>query len=595
MNNFFRLLFASCLGTLLALGVLILIGVISVTSIAAAFGSDDVSVEANSVLVLRPGLLPELTNNLTRSSFSLEEDDILGLRDMARALDEAADDDDIKGVFLDVQGFASMPATALALRQALLRFRESGKFVVTHAKYYGQGGYYLASAADAVYLNPTGAIDARGYGTTVPYFKEGLDDLGIDANVFYAGDFKSAGEPFFRNSMSDSNRLQTREYLEGLWKIWLYDVAASRGIDFNTLETATESYAIRDDEDALQYQLVDALYYKDQVLDNLRERLGLDDDDDINTVSVEDYFKKVKTPNLTSKRRIAVVYAEGNIVDGMGDVGSIGDAKYAKVIRDLRNDDKIKAIVLRVNSGGGSAMASENIWRELQLARDQGIPVVTSMGDLAASGGYYIAAATDSIYAEPNTLTGSIGVVGILFNFSRLMEDKLGVHFDTVNTGKYSNAFSPVLPFSEQDREFLQEGVDDIYELFVRRVAEGRNMPVSRVKELAKGRVWTGEAALERGLVDRIGGLDEAINAVARMADLDLDDVRISEYPEVKDPLEQLIEQLAGKDKEDRSINISDALLTREFGDAYKAYRRAKMLSELKGPQMLMLEELVVR
>ena len=594
MNNFFKLLFASCLGSLLAFGALLLLGVLSVTSLVSAFGEDTVDVEANSVLVIDPTLVPELTDNLPSSPFEIDRDPVLGLQRLREVIAEAADDDDIKGILLDIDQAAVAPATALALRQALEGFRESGKFVLSHAKYYGQGAYYIASVADGLYLNPTGGLDIRGYGSTQVFVKNALDKAGIDMQVFYAGDFKSAGEIFMRTEMSDSNRLQTREYLTGLWDIWVQDVAASRNIPEDKLRNIADEFLARDDEDALAYDLVDALYYKDQVIDEFKRRLGLDEDDKIKTVSAADYSSTLPRLNLTAKKKIAVVYAEGGIVDGKGDLGAIGDAKYARVIRKIRQDDKVKGIVLRVNSGGGSAMASENIWRELKLAQEAGIPVVTSMGDVAASGGYYIATATDSIFAEPNTITGSIGVIGVIPNFSELMTERIGVTFDTVNTGEYSNAFSTVFPFTAGEEAIIQESIEDVYEHFVNRVAEGRNLSEARVKQLAKGRVYTGERALELDLVDALGGLDEAIAAVGRMADLDLDDVRISEYPKIKSPEEQLIAQFTGGDDEP-ALSLMHQLLRAELGDGFDAYLEAKSLLSCKGPQMRMTERLSIR
>ncbi len=593
MKNFFTFLFASCLGTLLALGGLIIIGVVSIGSIASAFEQSDVNVEANSVLMVDMAVLPELTNNIATPTFSLDEQSTPGLRTVKRAIEMAMDDDDIKGIFLDVDQLSVMPATALSLRQSLERFRESGKFVVSHSKYYNLGSYYLASVSDAIYLNPTGGIDVRGYGATLPFFKEGLDKLGVDINVFYAGDFKSAGEPFFRNTISDSNRLQTREYLNDLWDIYVKDVSASRNIAPTEFKRLTENFIVRNDKAALEYKFVDALYYKDQVLDDIKNRLGLDEDEKIKTVSIDGYANKVKNGNLTSKNKIAVVFAEGNIVDGKGESGSIGDTKYAKLIRKIRQDEKVKAIVLRVNSGGGSAMASENIWRELQLAKEAGIPVVTSMGDLAASGGYYISMASDSIFAQPNTITGSIGVIGIIPNVSRLMDEKMGINFDTVSTGKYSNSFTTVIPWSENDKEIVQEGVDDIYNHFIMRVKDGRNMQEAKVRQLAKGRVYTGQDALGLGLVDRIAGLEEAIASAAGIADIDLEEARIVEYPKVKSPQEELIAEITGQNKDKGDIKIIEPFLRREFGSAYEVYRQAKELQAQEGIQMRMTETLV--
>ena len=595
MPTFLKLLLSSCLGTLLALCALALAGFVSVSSLVAAFGDDEVDVESNSVLVVNPTILPELTGNLPVDPFDLGAEPVLGLRELKDVIEAAAEDDAVKGIYLEADRLVAAPATLRSLRESILAFRESGKFVVSHAKYFGQGGYYLASAADAVYLNPTGLVDARGYGATIPFFKGALDKLGVDVNVVYAGDFKSAGEPFFRESISDSNRLQTREYLEDLWTIWLQDVAASRGLELADLERVTENFDVRDDDRALEYGLVDGLWYKDQVLDEIRRLIGLDDDDDIPTVSAGAYATTLDPGNLTSRERIAVVYAEGNILDGAGDPGTIGDGKYAKLIRKLRRDDKVKAIVLRVNSGGGSAMASENIWRELQLARDQGLPVVTSMGDYAASGGYYIAAGTDTILAQPNTITGSIGVVAIIPNVSAFMEERLGITFDTVNTGRASNALSPVIPYSDADLAFFDESIDEIYRLFVQRVADNRGMTPERVRELAKGRVYTGQDALALGLVDGLGDLDDAIATAARLADLDLDDARVVEYPKIKSPQEQLIAELTGDDGDERGLRVVDALLRRELGTRYETVELARSLLGARGPQLLLLERPALR
>ena len=593
MANFLKLLLASCLGTLLALGAMVLLGVATVSSIAAAFGDGDtVNVKANTVLVFEPGLIPELTNNVPRSPFELDSDPVYGLRDLVRAIELATDDDDIKGMFLDVDRTSLPPATALTLRRAVAGFRESGKFVVTHALSYDQGGYFMASAADEVYLNPTGGVDVRGYGATLPYFKEGLEKAGINVNVIYAGDFKSAGEPFLRNSIGDSNRLQTRVYLEDLWRIYSQEVAADRGIPLTEFQRLTEQFVVRNDSSALANHFVDGLLYKDQVLDEIRDRLGLDADETIRTVTLDEYAGKLEIDNLSASDKIAVVYAEGNIGDGGEQPGAIGGAHYSKLLRQIRRDDNVRAIVLRINSGGGSAMASENIWRELTLARDAGIPVVASMADFAASGGYYIAVACDSIYALDNTITGSIGVIGIVPNFAPLLNDRMGIHFDTVNTGRFSSAFSPVFPLTPTERDMLQESIDEIYTHFISRVASGRRMSPARVAQLAKGRVYTGEDALALGLVDRIGGLDDAIAAAARMANLDLGEVRVSEYPKMKDPLVALTEELTGKKDDDREIRILGPMIEREFGTDLGRLYEIRELLQARGPQMRMVESI---
>ena len=595
MSNFLKLLTASCLGTLLALGVLVFVGVVSVSSIAARFERAAVDVEANSVLVIAPRVLPELRDNTQDAPLSLDDDHVYGLRDLTRALALAAEDDDIKGAYLDVDAAVLGPASAATLREAVVRFRESGKFVVAHALNYGQGGYFLASAADAVYLNPTGGVDLRGYGVTAPFFTGALEKLGVEMNVFYAGDFKSAGEPFFRESLSDSNRLQTRIYLEDLWRLYTEAVAPDRGMSPERLRGLAYGFEVRTDSAALAAGLVDGLYYEDEVLDDLRARIGLDADEPVRTVKLDEYAARLKPVNLRSDDRIAVVFAEGNITDGAEAPGLISGEAYADLLREIRRDDEVRAIVLRINSGGGSAMASENIWREVRLAREAGIPVVASMGDVAASGGYYIAVATDSIFARANTITGSIGVIGLLPNVSTLMEDRLGITFDTVNTGRYSNAFSPVIPLESDEEAIIQESIDRIYRHFVSRVAEGRDMSVGEVRRLAKGRVYTGEDALALGLVDRLGGLDDAIAAAARMADLDLDGARISEYPKVATPLEEIVARLSGQDDDEDDIRVLTRALRHggypELGVLGESYQ----LIRVKGPQMIWTDQVIPR
>ena len=594
MSNFLKIVLGSCLGVVLAFIAVMVLGGITLAGIANSIGQSTTSIKNNSVLVFKPAEIPELTNNTAFAGFELDAEEVPGLQDILESLREAAKDDQIKGIMLDLDQASLMPATALALRQELLSFRESGKFIVAHSKAYTQNAYYLASVADGLYLNPTGYLDLRGFGSTIPFFTGAFEKLGIDVSVIYAGDFKSAGEPFFRKSISDSNRLQTREYLEDLWTIYTNDVATSRGIEPEKLRLMAENWQIDTDSTALRENLVDGLIYRDEVLDDVRRRIGLniDENEDIPSVSLVDYVKaKGKSPYKGSNR-IAVVYAEGNIMDGEGEPGTITDGEYARLIRELRHKDDIDAIVLRVNSGGGSAMASENIFRELKLAKEQGIPVVTSMGGVAASGGYYIAMASDSIFAEPNTITGSIGVVAILPNVSRFMGEKLGITFDTVNTGRYSNALTPVIPYSEKDRAFLQERITEIYELFLTRVAEGRNMPIARIRELAKGRVYTGQDAKELGLVDAMGGLDRAIAAAATLAGVE-GDFKVSNYPRRKNPQEQLIEELLNQGKDDQiKAEWLEAELSSRFGKTVADWMKWQRLHADGRPQALMLETL---
>ena len=595
MGSFIKTTLAAALGLLIAIGLLMMFGAVLLAGLVSATSREQSGTAANSVLVIDQASFTELTGNAQQSytDGSLFEKPDPGLADALRAIEAAADDDDIKGIFLDVSALSTGSATAMALHRGLLAFRESGKFVVAHGKYFGQNQYLVASAADQVYLNPAGGLDLRGYGVVAPYFAEGLDRLGVDVNVFYAGDFKSAGEPFFRSTMSDSNRLQTREYLADLWAIYLDQVAMARGLERAELERITEQFLARNDSSALAYGLVDELWYKDQLINELKVRVGIDEEDDLITQSLKSYAATLSTPRGNVDPFVAVVYAEGMIVDGSPGRGLIGDGDYARLVRKLRRDEDCKAIVLRVNSGGGSAMASENIWRELKLAGEEGIPIITSMGDVAASGGYYIAMPSDTIYAEPNTITGSIGVVGIVPNFGRMLEDQAGIHFDTVRTGEYAASFSAVVPWSEQEKQFVQEGIEEVYELFTSRVAEGRGLPLSTVKRYAKGRVYSGQDALDLGLVDRLGSLDDAIANAARLTEYELEELRIASYPRLRDPQEELIEELLGNGSDKRSVSLRDQTMSAVLGQHYEPLRPWLNLLDQSGPQAVMLERVV--
>ncbi len=580
MGQFFKFLFASCLGMLLAIGLLFGIGAIVIGQIASSADKPK-EVKANTVLYLtldQP--IPEQTNNTDIDPFQFERKDALGLGAMVDAIERAKEDDDIKGVFIEADQLngAGM-ATASVLRDALVDFKDSGKFVVAYAKYYTQGAYYLASTADSLYLNPLGLVDFRGPSAQIPFFKDMLDKIGVNVQVYYAGKFKGATEPYRFNEMSKQNRMQIRTYLTDIYEVMLQDLSASRGLSTDELRRLANEYVGIDPVDAQAAGLVDGVQHRDVALDELRGRLGLEEDEDINKISIADYANSNPADkDYSIKDKIAVIYAEGAIVDGKGGIATIGDKKYIEYIREARQDDGIKAIVLRVNSPGGSAMASENIWRELTLAKEAGKPVVVSMGDYAASGGYYISAPADSIFAEPNTLTGSIGVFLLIPDASELMEDKLGIHFDTVKTGDLSVGISPFFPMSPQEQRIMQNRTEKMYETFLARVSEGRSMSRDSVHAIAQGRVWTGKAAIDIGLVDDLGGLDRALASAATLADLE--EYRITDYPKVKDPFQQLMEELLGEE------NVrSEVMLKKEMGEWYPYYRHFKQIQDSKGAQ----------
>lgn len=580
--TFFKTILASCLGVVLAgivlFGILFMVG----ASAASSAMSKKSTIKTNSVLKLSlKDPIPELTGNAEPTSgFSLENEKVVGLHDLIAALDHAKTDDKIKGLLLDLSAVGTGRAGASNLRDAILDFKESGKFVYAHSTYYTQGTYYLASTADKVFVHPLGGVDFLGFAATVPFLKDMLDRLEIDMQVFYAGQFKSATEPYRRYNMSEQSKLQTREYLEGLYQIYLNDISESRGISTQQLSEIADNYLLRNADDAVNYKMVDGKKYWDEILTMLKDDLGLEEDDKINATSLRTYARDhVKKTDFTIKDRIAVVYMEGTIVDGEGDVGSVGGDKYAKIIRKLRQDDKVKAIVVRVNSGGGSGLASDIMWRELELAKAAGKPYVASMGDVAASGGYYVACNADTIYAEPNTITGSIGVFGMIPSMEDMLKNKVGVTFDTVKTGPFSHGLTPVFDISPAEGKIIQAGVEEFYEIFLKRVADGRDMSRDEVHAIAQGRVWTGEKALEIRLVDAMGGLDDALTTAANLAGLS--QYRVAEYPKIKDQFERILDELQNKDQ----ASITQRAVQSELKKVFPYFDYVQEVVQMKGVQ----------
>jgi protease-4 len=475
---------------------------------------------------------------------------------------------------LNVSGTGTGFATMKTIREALLDFKTSDKFIIAYSDVISQKGYYINSVADEVYLHPQGSLDFRGLASSVMFFKEGLDKLGIDMQVLKVGTYKSAVEPFIMNSMSEANKEQVSSYLNSIYNTFLTDISSTKKISQDSLKSIANGYLIREPEDAKKYGFVTDLLYKDQVIAKIKEKIGVDEKKDISSVSLIDYKNKANAGEAGGDR-VAVLYAYGEIVDGEGMEGQIGGDKLSRELRDLRKDDKVKAIVLRVNSPGGSALASESIWREVDLAKKVK-PVVVSMGDYAASGGYYISAAADSIFADPATLTGSIGVFGLIPSFQKLFNEKLGIHFEAVKTAKFADMDVDMdRPLSEEEKGIIQGGVNKIYQVFLKRVADGRKIDVAQVDSIGQGRVWTGEQAVKLKLVDRIGTLDQAIAAAAKKANLE--NYRISEYPRAKDPFESIWS--TSKDK------IKLWLLEDELGDYAKYLSELKRISQQSGIQ----------
>lgn len=592
--GFFKLFTTSCLGTLVALGLIV--GAIMIVGQQITKGLVPV-VKPNTVLKLSlNNPMPELSNNTPQDQFDPESlfKESIGLAEMCRIIDHAKNNSDVKGIYLDLSGVPMGWATAKVLRDKLLEFQAADKFVMAYGNYYSQKSYYFASMADKAYIYPEGGMEFFGFAGQFPFFKGAMEKAGVEAQIFYVGDFKSATEPFRLKSMSEENRKQVTEYLYGMYDLYLEDIAKSRGIEKAELYRIANEGLIRKPADAVNYKMVDATKYKDEVLDELRELLGTDKDDEIEIATPKKYLTVHKDDiyQFDKKNKVAVVYAEGSIVDGEGEVGAIGGEKYARIIRKLRKDDNVKAIVMRVNSGGGSALASDIIWREIEMAKKQGIKVVTSMGDVAASGGYYIACNSDRIFAQDRTITGSIGVFGMLFNMRELLEDKIGVTMDTVKTGEMAMlSQSPVyFKFGEKEGQYIQESVEDVYEVFKTRVSEGRGISKDSVHAIAQGRVWLGTKALEIGLVDELGGLEEAVAYVANSANLEEGDYRTVAYPKTKTFQERLLESLGqGSDEEEKAAvlnQLKQAMTPAEFKE-YMSYMKAvKDIQEMEGVQM---------
>jgi len=588
MKDFFKYTLASCLGMVIALILLSIIGFISIAGFVSFVSSSDPSVDLpeEGVLELKlDDIVPEKTNNTDISpfSFSLDDQNVVGLQDMIRLIGYAKDDDQIKGLYINLSGTTLASASAYDLRAAIEEFKTSEKFVFANADYYSQGTYYLASIADSIYIHPTGSIDFRGFGVTVPFLKGMLDKIGIEAKVFYAGDFKSATEPLRRTDISEENREQTREYLRALYNIFLEDIAESRNTSPEALEKLADQFQIQFTEDAVANGLVDRVVYSDEFINAIRTEIHGKADDPVNIISMSNYYTKNKKEiaNISGDKEVAIVYMEGGIVVEGNDPGTISSEKYVKLLREIRNKKNIGAVILRINSGGGSALASDKIAREIQLIRDKDIPVVATMGDVAASGGYYIAAPANVIYAAPNTITGSIGVFAVIPQAQELMQDKIGLAFDTVTTGPYASAFNVAEELSESEKDFYQSFVDSIYQQFLHHVANSRGMSVEQVHEVAQGRVWPGKKALEINLVDEIGNMQNALDKGVELAGLE--EYKIREYPKTKNPIEMLLENFGEGNGTSPAIKKE---IESFLSESFPHYQIKKEYESLTGVQM---------
>ncbi len=557
MKQFFKFMFASMLGTVLSGLVLFFICLAIITGMVASSMSDlqqkqkTANVKENSVLLV--DLDQQIQERGSKEDLNINFGPIqaanyLGVHDVVENLEKAAKDDRIKGIYLK----STLPLAGMAhlhdIREALKEFKESGKWIMAYNELYSQKGYYMASVADEVYLFPEGAAEVKGMSSTIMFFKGALEKIGVEAQIIRGKNnkFKSAVEPFMYEKMSDANRKQMTEFIGDFWTNMKTDIAEARGLTVEQVNEIADNLTSVSAEGSLNAGLVDALIYEDEFLRKLADKVDEEDIDDINFIRINKY-KNAKLPAgeegyKRSKNEIAVIYANGEIVSGKSDETQIGSTTFAEAIRELRMDDDTKAAVLRVNSPGGSALASEVIWRELTLFAQEK-PLVVSMGNLAASGGYYIATPGAKIFAGENTITGSIGVFGILPNMQELFTEKMGLSFDGVKTNQFADLGDLSRPLTDAEYAILQNQVEKTYSTFLQRVADGRDLEVSYVDGIGQGRVWSGEDALGNGLVDEIGTLQDAIEEVAAMAEIS-DDYRLKGYPELKDPFEKILEEL---------------------------------------------------
>lgn len=586
MKSFFKYTLATIVG-ILVVHVLLFFIFIGLIGVAAAISDKSVKVKDNSLLVIR--LENEILDRVTENPFenidflTMKPNPKLGLNKILKSISKAAEDPRITGIYLDltdIQGNYGALASTQEIRNALKRFKESGKFIYSYSNLgYSQKSYYLASIADKIFVNPETPLLLSGMSSTISFYKETLEKLGIQASVVKVGKFKSAVEPFISTEMSEANREQIKKYLDSSWGTIVEAISESRNIPVDSIERLTNRFDIYTTKQFQGWGYFDSTVYEDQMLGILKEKCDLLPSQKLNQVLLTDYQNvPLPSPNKYIKEKIAVIYAQGEI--GMEQSANAIGPELAKTIRKAREDKNVKAIVLRVNSPGGSALTSEIIWRETDLVR-QTKPLIVSMGNVAASGGYYISCAADTIVAEPTTLTGSIGIFGLFFSGEKLIKDKIGIHTSTVKTNDYSDFggnYPLLIPISSRpltvyEKNVLQNYVNQGYETFLNRVMAGRGLTRSELDAIAQGRVWTGKDAKQIGLVDVLGGLEDAIQIAAHKAGIEKYD--IVEYPALKNPIEAFFTDLTG--------NVKTRMMKEELGDFYPVWDQLKNRIQQQG------------
>lgn len=576
MKDFIKIMFASAVGFLIAQVILSLFAMLlffgMMGSVISTVTSEKFTLQENSVLNLRlDGTIAERTpeEDPFTSMIGSDYSSVTGLNDIVAAIRKAKNEDKIKGIYLDSRSLSASMATLAEIRQELDSFKESGKFIVSYADTYTQGGYYLASVADKVAINPQGMLDLHGLASTPLFFKDALDKLGIEMQIFKVGTYKSAVEPFTQNEMSEANRTQVSSYLNDAWSFLRQDIAASRSLTGMAVDSLANTMPLLQSTDyLLSSNLVDTLLYETEMKDYLRALLDIEKENKIPAVTVDE-MKSVNTKSVKkTDNTVAILYASGSIVSGNGSM-EIQDKYMVDQIEKLRKDKEVKAVVFRINSGGGSAYASEQIWKAISSLKEEK-PVIVSMGDMAASGGYYIACNATKIVAQPTTLTGSIGIFGMFPNMEGTSK-KIGIYTDEVKTHEFADFGNISRPVNEREREMLQAYIEKGYDLFLTRCAEGRNMPKDSMALYAEGRVWTGNQAKEIGLVDELGGIEKAIEIAAELANLGKSYV-IFEYPKMRSRIDELLKPA----KEE----LAARTLKEYLGDSYELFTILKDLKE---------------
>lgn len=574
MKEFFKYVLATITGMFLSFIILGFVFFIMIAGMMAFFEPEKPEVKDKSVLELSLHYdIPERTpDNPFEALFSGDESgQILGLDKLIGSIEKAKDDDKIKGIYLKLDYMVAGFATLEELRDALLDFKSTGKFIYCYANYYSEKNYYLASVSDSIFMNPSGEVVVDGISANITFLKGLFDKMGVEMQLIKVGKYKGAGETFCRNNLSEPNKEQISRYIGELHKHFIEKVSQARKIDREHLRRLSDDLLVESNAQAIREHLIDGLLYEDQVKDALKRALKLKKEDKTEIIKIADYAKSgSKKQKGKTDGKIAVIYAVGEIGMGNGDDESIGAEKLVKALAKARDNEKIKAVVLRINSPGGSALASDIIWREVVLCKAKK-PVIVSMGDIAASGGYFIAAPADTIVAQPNTLTGSIGVFMIVPNMKGLLNDKLGINLETVNTGKYSDLGRPDRALNEEELRFLQRSVNRIYDDFTGKVEQGRNLDSVWVDSIAQGRIWVATDAVKVGLVDVIGGLNKAVEIAAWKAGLK--NYKVVALPKMEHPLEKLFQKTTSPEEK-----VKQAL-----GEYYLFFNQVKNIRENTG------------